>query len=779
MEARKLCLKLAGADTEEEIISILKELSYWDNTECWKIFNNESNNFDRIGNQQSSPDAALVEKLINSIDSMLIKECLARGINPEDSEKAPETIQEAAETFFDVKRGQLFNVTASDRTKLSSNICLVATGQKKNPSYCIIDQGEGQRPNKVESTFLSLSKQNKLKIPFVQGKFNMGGTGVLRFCGRGSGANNIQLIITKRHPKVADKENDDDTKNNWSFTIVRREDPVKGGKSSVYTYLAPDSKILNFNSEDLPLLPGEYPKVLQEPLKWGTFIKLYEYQMSGLKTNVILDLYFRLSLLMPNLALPIRMLERRKGYKAHSYETTLSGLSVRLEEDKRDNLEEGFPSSSTFSVFGQKMNCSIYAFKKGQAEKYRKGEGILFTINGQTHGDISKSFFERSSVKMGYLKNSLLILIDCSKFNNRTREDLFMNSRDRLQEGDLKKEIENKLAELVRQHPGLRELRERRRRQEIEDKLEDSRPLSEVVADILKKAPTLSHLFIKGLTIKNPFNLKNVGQSDKPYKGELWPTYFKLVSPKEGQTKTCHIKSKFRAIFETDAQNDFFNRDEFPGEFRFYINDNEAKDSSMSLWNGKATLSANLPSEAKIGDKFVCLCKISDESARGDIDNKFEIVIDKELKSNGGGKSTESKPPSGEGKDRKEEERLSLPNINEVREDKWHDHEFNKYSALEVVDSDEEGYDFHVNMDNIYLLNEIKTQTKAEPKLLEARYKYALVLIGLSILKDHKENNEEKEEANVFKKIVEFTKAVSPVLLPMITTLGDLNIDEE
>lgn len=28
-------------------------------------------------------------------------------------------------------------------------------------------------------------------------------------------------------------------------------------------------------------------------------------------------------------------------------------------------------------------------------------------------------------------------------------------------------------------------------------------------------------------------------------------------------------------------------------------------------------------------------------------------------------------------------------------------------------------------------------------------------------------------------KISEFTKAVSPVLLPMIATLGDLNIDEE
>ena len=398
MDAKKLCLKLAEADTEEEIISTLKELGYWDNKEFWKIFNNEPNNFDRIGNQQSSPDAALVEKLINSIDSMLIKECLVKGIDPEDSDNAPETIQEAAETFFGVKRGQLFNVTASDRTKLSSNICLVATGQKKNPSYCIIDQGEGQRPNKVEGTFLSLSKQNKLKIPFVQGKFNMGGTGVLRFCGKGSGSNNLQLIITKRHPKIADKENDNGTKNNWSFTIVRREDPIKGGKSSVYTYLAPNERILNFSSEELPLLPGEYPKVLCESLKWGTFIKLYEYQMAGLRTNIILDLYFRLSLLMPNLALPIRMLERRKGYKAHTYETTLSGLSVRLEEDKRENLEDGYPSSSTLSVYGQKMNCSIYAFKKGQAEKYRSREGILFTINGQTHGDISKSFFESGCV---------------------------------------------------------------------------------------------------------------------------------------------------------------------------------------------------------------------------------------------------------------------------------------------------------------------------------------------------------------------------------------------
>ena len=84
-----------------------------------------------------------------------------------------------------------------------------------------------------------------------------------------------------------------------------------------------------------------------------------------------------------------------------------------------------------------------------------------------------------------------------------------------------------------------------------------------------------------------------------------------------------------------------------------------------------------------------------------------------------------------------------------------------------------------MNLDNIYLLNEIKSQSTFEPKLFEARYKYALVLIGLSILKEYNDKKNDKEENNVFDKIIEFSKIVSPVLLPMIATLGDLNLDEE
>ena len=143
----------------------------------------------------------------------------------------------------------------------------------------------------------------------------------------------------------------------------------------------------------------------------------------GFKTNIIFDLYNRICLLLPKIALPVRFFERRNGYTGHTFETTMSGLSVRLFEDKRTNLEEGFPNSSTISVSGEKMVCQIFAFKKGQSEKYRKDEGIIFTINGQTHGHIPVSFFNRKSVGMAYLADSILVTIDCTNFSGRTRED--------------------------------------------------------------------------------------------------------------------------------------------------------------------------------------------------------------------------------------------------------------------------------------------------------------------------------------------------------------------
>jgi hypothetical protein len=82
------------ADTENEVISLLEDVGYWNDDTVWRFFGDRDTNYNAIGNQQSRPDAALVEKLVNSVDACLMNECLAQGLDPESS-SAPQTIREA------------------------------------------------------------------------------------------------------------------------------------------------------------------------------------------------------------------------------------------------------------------------------------------------------------------------------------------------------------------------------------------------------------------------------------------------------------------------------------------------------------------------------------------------------------------------------------------------------------------------------------------------------------------------------------------------------------
>jgi hypothetical protein len=140
-QLKDLCLSLVQCESEEEIIDILKKEKYWDRQENWQYFGADEGNFSIIGNQQSKPEAAIVEKIINAVDAMLLAECLELDINPEGLE-APQSIREALIRYFKIDDGKLTNKTPNERSRLAENISFVATGQKKNPNYAIIDKGE-------------------------------------------------------------------------------------------------------------------------------------------------------------------------------------------------------------------------------------------------------------------------------------------------------------------------------------------------------------------------------------------------------------------------------------------------------------------------------------------------------------------------------------------------------------------------------------------------------------------------------------------------------------
>ena len=87
-------------------------------------------------------------------------------------------------------------------------------------------------------------------------------------------------------------------------------------------------------------------------------------------------------------------------------------------------------------------------------------------------------------------------------------------------------------------------------------------------------------------------------------------------------------------------------------------------------------------------------------------------------------------------------------------------------------------------MDNIYLNHELK-HVKDEPELIKARFKYGLVLVGLGLiqhfkLKDdlEKNNAEEFDKESIEQKVFEVSKALAPILLPLIDSLGSPEMEE-
>jgi hypothetical protein len=679
-QVKKLALNLLNADTEAEAIEILKAAGFWDKPDAWRLVGDRDGNFATIGSQQSRPEAALVEKIVNSVDARLMNECLTRGIDP-TSEQAPPSIRHAVARFFENREpkgelgGTLQGWSQSKQLEQSQFITLAVTGsmpRSGDPCITIADQGEGQTPAMIPNTFLSIDRQNKLKILFVQGKFNMGGTGALRFCGQ----NSLQLVITKRNPDiVAKRKEKDPTQDQWGVTVVRRERPIVGAghvKNSVFSYLAPvgcesapnKGQVLAFRSNTMPLMPDRNKAYARE-VAWGSAVKLYEYDMRGFRSHVLMKggLMSRLELLLLSIALPVRVHECRdyKGDEARSFANTLVGVITRLEENRGDNLEPNFPASVPLTVRGEQMIAQIYAFKADKAESYRTNEGIVFVINGQTHGSIPKTFFERSRVKMSRLAKSLLVVVECSNISVGAREDLFMNSRDRLSNKDIRKAIEEELEDLISKHPGLRELRERRRSDEIKERLQDSRPLEDVIGSILKSSPTLARLFLLGQRLSQPHRANDMGGSNGngggpdtgsgEFHGRKHPTFFRFFKKGEKDIllRNAELGRRCRIKFETDVQNDYFSRADLPGHYHVELLEGPIEglelDHSLTLHNGIGNWSINLPEdELSEGDELTIQCTVTDDVIASPFVNITKVKIVEKSETKGGrGKRTSRK----------------------------------------------------------------------------------------------------------------------------------------
>jgi len=749
MDLERICMDLVHADDEDAAAGIV---SYHDldDDHHWVPLGGIENNLSIAGNQQSSATAALVEKLVNSVDSLLIAECLLRSIAPESSE-APSSMVGAAASFLGVPEGGISGLKPPERAKLAEHIQLVATGSRTDPCYTIVDEGEGQRPRDFPSTLCSLVQTNKLRIKFVQGKFNMGGSGVLAFCGQ----RNLQLILSRRHPRLAGAGGTD--VQGWGWTLIRRREPDGGRKSSHYEYLAPGGSVPCFEGKVLPVRPtrdGAYGGSLE----WGCLVKLYNYQ-SEFPSAITLDLNYELSRRLYQIPLPIRLYERRSGYTGHSLGTILTGMSVRVADDRSKAIEKDFPDSGIIHVDGVgDVPVEVVAFKKGQGRSFlTAATAILFTVNGQVHGGLGRRFCSREAVGLDFLKNDLMVVLNCTDISARVREDLFMPSRDRLRECQAKRAFEEALEAYLGEHSELSRLNKERREAELRDRLADDKPLTEALKSIIDSSPELKALFRLGTHVPAP---TVPGDRDQDFTGVAYPTFFRLVRREETGAFPkfdCPLTRGCRIRFETDAVNDYFTRPNDPGTLAVSP---PALFDRVALHNGKATLVLKCPPKAAVGDDLDVLVEVCDSQKKAPFATRLHLTVVEDPPPSEPHDHPPSPPRTGG---------LALPKVVEVEEDDWASEEFGPESGLSIQRDVDGGLVAKVNVANLHLRQFLLRSPKADVDLMRKRFVYGLVLAGVSLWQEY------RDDAACDELIRSTSSAIARVLLPMIVVLGSLD----
>jgi hypothetical protein len=261
-----------------------------------------------------------------------------------------------------------------------------------------------------------------------------------------------------------------------------------------------------------------------------------------------------------------------------------------------------------------------------------------------------------------------------------------------------------------------------------------------------------------------------------------------------------------RIAFVTDAENDYFRRDEEPGEFKLYqvVGDEltPAKNwPTPNLFEGNVNLSLSLPPEAEVGDVVTYEAHVTDPSRIEPFINRFRLTVKAEREAHPPRPPQPptpkpDKPGEQSGKEAQADARLAVPNPVEVWEKDWAGREppFDKFTAMRIKrppDADEGSavFDYYINMDNVFVNQAIKDRPR-RVREIRNRYKFGMTMLTLALIRHDLEarkreqaSAEEEEDRpqrqDIHDMVAEVTSAIAPFLLPLVDSLSQITGEYE
>lgn len=709
----------------------------------WVPLGREPNNYSIVENQQADAMAAFTELVINSIDAIILRAFFDKyGDNYTGDEYS--SLDEAAEDLVDEDRDE---------------IEIIASGEQNGPfSLTLYDNGQGQPQTEFEHTFLNVLTPGELKqeFDFLQGKYGMGSTGVLPFCGE----KGFKLICSASA----------DNPGEWSWSVIR-----KNREKTRYEYLVVNGVPPQFSGE----IGGR---------EFGTFVKCVEYQ-SERKSTITKRFRHRLERYLTESPVPIRLNEQRYGddYGAPHTKGLLPSLDARRElvhghEVIEHTFDNDVLGTKDIEIYLMKAEDQLeeIGYQKGATEAFVTGskqteQAILFTFNGQTHGDQGQTFIKRRC-NLRRISNDTLVIVDFTDINDADVVDLFKPSRDRLQNKEPAKVLKSELEEVISENEMLRKEEERRKSKDVE---EDAEELEEdILDDILERNPSLKGYLKEG---KKTPTIEEPGGVDVDYEGNFYPSRFNVIKKyrsradydiwdddTEEEPYEVRIPSNKTKIqrFELDATDDFLTREKEQGSIEAEL---PSLVKSKQLKDGVLSIRLDPPDAFSAGDAVTLEFTASPaQTGTGELSQRIRVQIVDPVE-----KTSRPSP-----KDEEEEggaAGFELPDAYWVSEEDWDRHGFNEHSIVSLEPSPDGDITLFINEDAATLVNFRRRHDLKESgkKYVRQTYKLGVVLYSVGqFMEIEREYGEEPmwEEIDPVEVVETSMKGVAQSLLDQTIT---------
>ncbi|RVD46253.1 hypothetical protein EN741_01930 [Mesorhizobium sp. M4B.F.Ca.ET.019.03.1.1] len=536
---KAICLALLNAETEAEVDALVAATPIMTDGANWRPLDGRETNFNVTSNQASDGGKALTELMTNMVDAVLLKHAYLKGIDPKGS-NAPRTMYEAVDRLIrNLRGGKLVNLDPRDpwlRDFAQKNLVIGIAGAKSKseglPSYTFVDNGEGQHPDLFETTFLSLSAGNKKSIRFVQGKFNMGSSGVLRYCGRKW----YKLIVSRRF----------DGSGPWGWTLVRRRPGDRDAMPIAEYFVVPDGTIPRFESEFLyPLGLNDGRRYEGVHLSTGTVIKLYDYQVG----SRFLSFKGSRDALNENLVetiLPFRILDLRQRPDPKRGGDRALGVDPRpfygmefllLNSHGDDGGEDDGEAAGTGHVFVGRLTDPVLgevsigaiALKRdlpGWLRPQNSNNRVFHTVNGQVQFKQSRGYLSQTC---GFpaLKDRVVVVVDASALRFAAHNEVWKGDREHISSTLDGERYLDMVTRTIRESEALKDFQKRVAAEELDRAARTEG--DSLFQKLLDRDPTLAGL----LSSRDPtIRVAGGGQVDlamvTPYEGLYSPTLLQL-----------------------------------------------------------------------------------------------------------------------------------------------------------------------------------------------------------------------------------------------------------